>query len=69
MVACHIFRPAGPGRQKAETLDTAKYVEIVEEECVLKLKEINPIFPGTLHGMWWQKDGAGNREYLKKKKT
>ena len=65
MVACHIFRPAGPGRRKAETLDTAKYVEIIEEECVPKLKEINPMFPGTLRGMWWQQDGAGNGDYSK----
>ena len=32
VIACHIFRPAGQGRKKAETLDGATYVDIIEKE-------------------------------------
>ena len=61
VIACHIFRPAGQGRKKPKTLDGAKYVEIIENECVPRLREVNPMYPGTLRGMRWQQDGAGKQ--------
>ena len=59
VIACHIFRPVGQGRKKAKTLDGPNYVDIIEKECVPRLREVNPMYPGTLRGMRWQQDGEG----------